>query len=98
MLISNSTLIAYKCQRINRYDPLSVVKSLRMNAMTEEIRKAVRVALAERDWNKSKLADEAGVSRQFVSEMMRGPKGDLQESWQKIFDALGLELKVGPKK
>ncbi len=68
-----------------------------MENMTNSIREIIRVELARRDWNKSKLADESGLSRQYVSELMGGKAGNLSEAWQRIFDTLGLEVVVQPK-
>ena len=65
-----------------------------MENMTENIREAIRVELARRDWTKAHLADETGVSRQYVSELMNGKAGNLSGAWEAIFDTLGLELTV----
>jgi transcriptional regulator with XRE-family HTH domain len=68
-----------------------------MGTMTNHIREAIRIELARRDWNKSRLADEAGVSRQYVSELMGGKAGNLSPAWEAILDKLGLELTVRAK-
>ena len=68
-----------------------------MENMTDHIREAVRIELARRDWNKSRLADESGVSRQYVSELMGGKAGNLSPAWAAILDKLGLELTVRSK-
>lgn len=68
-----------------------------MNTMTEGIREAVRIELARRDWNRTRLADETGLSRQYISELMGGKAGNLSLAWQRIFDELGLEVVVQPK-
>ena len=69
----------------------------RMNNMTEGIREAVRIELARRDWNRTRLADETGLSRQYISELIGGKAGNLSPAWQRIFDELGLEVVVQPK-
>ena len=68
-----------------------------MNNMTEGIREAVRIELARRDWNRTRLADETGLSRQYISELIGGKAGNLSPAWQRIFDELGLEVVVQPK-
>lgn len=68
-----------------------------MNNMTEGIREAVRIELARRDWNRTRLADETGLSRQYISELVGGKAGNLSPAWQRIFDELGLEVVVQPK-
>ncbi len=65
--------------------------------MTEGIREAVRIELARRDWNRTRLADETGLSRQYISELIGGKAGNLSPAWQRIFDELGLEVVVQPK-
>ncbi len=63
-----------------------------MEPMNERIREAVRIELARRDWNQARLADTIGVSRQYLSEIMRGKAGNVPAVWGKVFDELGLEL------
>jgi Arc/MetJ-type ribon-helix-helix transcriptional regulator len=66
--------------------------------MTDSIREALRVALARRDWNRTKLAQETDLTRQYVGELMTGKAGNLSDSWGRIFDELGLELVLQPKR
>lgn len=57
---------------------------------------AVRRTRLERDWSQQRLADEAGVSREWVSAVERGkPALDLRLLLD-VLDALGLELSVHP--
>ena len=65
--------------------------------MTDNLRKAIRIELARRDWTRSHLADEAGVSRQYVSELITGKAGNLSPAWVAILDTLGLDLTIVPK-
>lgn len=60
--------------------------------MNERIREAVRIELARRDWNQARLADTIGVSRQYLSEIMRGKAGNVPAVWSKVLEELGLEL------
>lgn len=65
--------------------------------MTDKVREAIRIELARRNWNKTRLAEETGLSRQYISELMAGKAGSLSPAWGKVLDALGLELTVKPK-
>jgi len=65
--------------------------------MNEVVRRAVRVSLAERDMTQSELAEEIGVTPQYVSRIMQGQVGKIPPAWQRILDALGLELVAVPK-
>ena len=75
---------------------LCIVYYVSMFNMTEDIRTAVRVEMAKRNWNQTRLADETDLSKQFVSYLMNGG-GEVNEGWRKIFNTLGLELTVKPK-
>jgi len=68
-----------------------------MELMNERIREAVRVELARRKSNQARLADEVGVSRQYISDLMSGRSGNVPGVWERIFDELGLELTVVAK-
>jgi transcriptional regulator with XRE-family HTH domain len=68
-----------------------------MNTMTEHIREAVRAELGRRNINRTALAKQAGVSKQFVSQMLNGTAANIPDSWQKVLDALGWELRVFDK-
>lgn len=65
--------------------------------MTDSVREAIRIELAKRNWNRTKLAEETGLSRQYISELMGGKAGVLSPAWQRVFDKLGLELVLQPK-
>ena len=68
-----------------------------MEPVNDKVRQAVRIELARRDSNQAKLADRIGVSRQYVSDVMRGKAGRVPAVWQKILDDLDLEVVVRPK-
>jgi hypothetical protein len=48
-------------------------------------------------YNRTKLAEETDLTRQYVGELMTGKAGNLSDSWGRIFDELGLELVLQPK-
>ncbi len=68
-----------------------------MEPMNDRIREAVRIELAKRQSNQARLADQVGVSRQYLSDIMSGKSGNVPAVWSRIFDNLGLELTVKPK-
>lgn len=65
-----------------------------MEPVNDKIREAVRIELARRNTNQARLADRIGVSRQYLSDVMRGKAGHVPAVWQKILDDLGLEIAV----
>lgn len=68
-----------------------------MNVMTEDIRQAVRIELVKRKMTQGALAEQAGITPQHLSRMMQGSTSNVPESWQHVFDVLGLEIIVKPK-
>lgn len=65
-----------------------------MERMNDSIREAVRVELARRRSNQTRLARQVGVTPQYISEIMGGRSGNIPSVWARIFDELGLELMV----
>lgn len=65
--------------------------------MNERIREAVRIELARRRSNQTRLAHKVGVTPQYISDIMNGKSGNVPTVWGRIFDELGLELTVKPK-
>ena len=68
-----------------------------MSTVNEHIRRAVRIELARKDMNQARLADGIGVSRQYLSDVMRGKAGKVPAVWQKVLAELDLELVVQAK-
>ena len=68
-----------------------------MEAVNDRIREAVRVELARRASNQAELAKKVGVSKQYISDVMRARAGKVPTVWQRILDELDLELVVTPK-
>lgn len=68
-----------------------------MGTVNERIREAVRVELARRASNQAQLADKVGVSKQYISDVMRARAGNVPAVWQRILDELDLDLVVVPK-
>lgn len=68
-----------------------------MERMNRQIRETIRVELARRNETQAALARRIGVTRQYLSDIMRGKSGNVPEVWQKVLDDLGLELVVRAK-
>jgi DNA-binding phage protein len=68
-----------------------------MENMTNEIRKSVKKQMIEKEINQTELAKKIGKSRQQVNDVLSGRTGHLADTWEEIFNALGLELVVKPK-
>lgn len=67
------------------------------NFMNHEIIKTVKMILAARGSNQSKLSAASGVGRKHLSEMLQGRVGTVTEAWQLVFDALDVKLVIVPK-
>lgn len=65
--------------------------------MNDHIREAVRIELARRRSNQTRLAQQVGVTPQYISDIMSGKSGNVPSVWGRIFDELGLELTVKAK-
>ena len=69
-----------------------------METVNDRIREAVRVELAKRASNQAHLAEKVGVSKQYISDVMRARAGKVPAVWQRILDELDLELIVRSRK
>lgn len=67
-----------------------------LTSVNDEIREKVRARLEEEGLSRNKLADELDVSHQYISALLRGEKGGIPATWQRIFERLGLRLIVVP--
>jgi predicted XRE-type DNA-binding protein len=77
--------------------PCHIPYRVNMAAVNDKVREAVRVELARRNTNQARLADRIGVSRQYLSDVMRGKAGRVPAVWQKILADLDLEITVRKK-
>lgn len=68
-----------------------------MDAMNAKIRKAVKVRLVELDMTQADLAERVGVRPQYVSDILTGKVGKVPPAWQRILEAVGLELVASKK-
>lgn len=62
--------------------------------MTDKIREEIRIAMIRQRVNQIEVAKKAGLSRQQVSNLLTGQRGDLLDGWARLLDALGLELTI----
>lgn len=60
--------------------------------MNEQVRQAVKARMKERGITQVKLAGEVGMEQPNIQRLLAGRVGTVPDSWQKVLDALGLEL------
>ncbi len=65
-----------------------------MNTMNDDIRQAIRVEMARRNLRQKDLAEQTGISKQYLSQMLSGKAGSMPDSWEKVLGGLGLRLTV----
>lgn len=65
--------------------------------MNDLVRLYVERELQRKNLSRTEVAVRADLSRQYVTDMLNGRKGEVPESWQRLLDALDLELYVRPK-
>jgi predicted transcriptional regulator len=65
--------------------------------MTDEIRREIEFVLKSRNLTRSEVAKSANLTRQYLTDMLKGRKGNVPESWLQLLDALNLELCVREK-
>ena len=68
-----------------------------MGVVNARIREAVRQAIESRQLTPKELARELGMEPQNLSRMLTGNSGRVPENWEKILDALDLELVACPR-
>lgn len=69
-----------------------------MTGMNEQVRDSVKQAMIQRDMSQGELARQTGLVRPAVSKLLNGSVGKVPENWQRILDALDLELIAIPKR
>lgn len=69
-----------------------------MTGMNEQVRELVKQTMAERAITQGELARKTGLVRPAVSKLLNGSVGRVPENWQRILDALDLELIAIPKR
>lgn len=69
-----------------------------MNGMNDQVRKAVRQRMKALSMTQAELGDAVGMAQPHVARLLSGTVGAIPESWQKVLDALDLELVAQPRK
>ena len=66
--------------------------------MTENLRAELRAEIARRRIKQVDLAQDLGVSRTHLSNMLNGQRGELPDTWARLLDHLGFEMTLRPKR
>lgn len=67
-----------------------------MNVNTQ-IRETAQRGLSSKGWSQLELAKRAGIKQATVSRLLTGERQGEPETWQRLLNALGLELVAVPK-
>lgn len=68
-----------------------------MTGMNERVRQTVKERMKAQGMTHQELADLTGIKRPNVTHLLKGNVGRVPDNWQKVLDALGLELVAVPK-
>lgn len=66
--------------------------------MNEQVRNAARAALKGKELTQVEVAEQIGLKQSDVARLLTGRVGRVPENWQKLLDALDLELIAVPKR
>ena len=66
--------------------------------MNESVRQSVKERMKAQGVTHQELADRTGIERPNVTRLLSGNVGKVPDNWQKVLDALGLELVAVPRK
>jgi len=65
--------------------------------MNQQIRETVKGVIRERGLTQQQLADEMGIARTHLNQMLSGKLGQVPPRWALLADALDLEIVIQPK-
>jgi transcriptional regulator with XRE-family HTH domain len=68
-----------------------------MIGMNEAVRKTVKETMKAKGISQGQLARDLGLERPAVTRLLSGTSGKVPDTWQKVLDALGLELVIQEK-
>lgn len=68
-----------------------------MTGMNEQIRTASREALKRKQMTQAEIADQIGLKQSDVARLLTGKVGRIPDNWQKLLDALELDLVAVPR-
>ncbi len=63
-----------------------------VRTMNEQVRQAARKRMKAQGITQEKLAEMTGMQQPNVARLLTGRSGSIPDNWQKVLDALGLEL------
>jgi predicted XRE-type DNA-binding protein len=66
--------------------------------VNDRIRSDVKELLKQRGLTQQQLADMTGIERPNINAMLSGKVGKMPDRWEKLLDALGLEVVIRPKR
>ncbi|CAM4038911.1 helix-turn-helix transcriptional regulator [Deinococcus frigens] len=69
-----------------------------MTGMNETVRQGVKDTMKAQGLTHQELADLTGIERPNITRLLTGAVGKVPDNWQRVLDALGLELVAVPKK
>lgn len=69
-----------------------------MTGMNDQVREAVAHALKERGVSQKDFAQSIDLEPPNLSRLLNGKSGRIPENWQRILDALELDLVAIPRK
>ncbi|GAQ23910.1 hypothetical protein DEIGR_400043 [Deinococcus grandis] len=69
-----------------------------MTGMNDQVREAVAKALKERGISQKDFAQSIDLEPPNLSRLLNGHSGRIPENWQRILDALELDLVAMPRK
>ena len=68
-----------------------------MIGMNEAVRKTVKETMKTKGISQGQLARDLSLERPAVTRLLSGTSGKVPDTWQKVLDALGLEIVVQEK-
>lgn len=73
---------------------MGTIERIVTNGMTRELRESVKIEMMRQDVTQTELAERVGVSRQYMSKLLRGHVDGSVDTWRRILDALGMQLRA----
>lgn len=68
-----------------------------MTGMNEQVRSASREALKRKQMTQAEIAEQIGLQQSDVARLLTGRVGRIPDNWQKLLDALELDLIAVPR-
>lgn len=68
-----------------------------MSNVNQQVREQVKAIMKDRGVTQQAAADQLGISRIYVNQMLNGTTSQMPGRWVELLDLLGLELVVRQK-